>query len=196
MMLVLSVAILHGCGENSLAVRETVHQSTHVPKTAETAKIFLQVKIAEKSDDPSIDISEFSLVGENIESRRADAEAVMQIKKKYPLAMRRKDRGLFDQILAKDFTFRGSNDFFDRAEYIDNRVAGEITDWSVKYENIVLQFVGDIALVSYRNVVKGRKENGQPDYTERMTWADVYVKEGGQWKIGAVHLIDYREEVH
>ena len=116
----------------------------------------------------------------------------MEVKKLYPLAMRKKDRSLFEQILSRDFTSRGIKDFFNRGDYIENRTQGAATDWSVKYENIVLQFVGDSCVLTYRNVIRGRDESGS--YTERMTWTDVYVRENDQWKIRMVHLIDYKEE--
>jgi hypothetical protein len=56
------------------------------------------------------------------------------------------------------------------------------------YENVVLEFVGDIALLTYRNIVV--MEPGGPEHTAHMTWADILVKENGQWKFRAVHLID------
>lgn len=165
-------------------------------KSPEPHKNFSQIKVEEKTDNPDIDISEYTLITNNAEAQLADAKAVMQIKKNYPLAMKTKNKDLFERILARNFTFRGQNDFFNREDYINNRVQGKLADWSVKYENIALQFIGESALVTYRNVVKGNDENGKPDYTEYMTWADVYVKENGEWKIGAVHLVDYREETH
>jgi len=176
--------------------QESANREPDSSKPFEAGKAFSQINVKEQSNRPDIDISDYTLITNNAEADRADAEAIMEVKKNYPVAMRTKDRALFDRILARNFTFRGRADFFGRADYIDNRVQGAITDWSVKYENIALQLFGEIAIVTYRNVIKGNDALGKPDYTEHMSWADIYLKENGEWKIGAVHLIDYREEIH
>ena len=188
----LSLILFSGCQ----VTEKTANRKSNLSNPTETGKKYSQVSFKEETNRADIDISGYTLITDNAEAHRADAEAVMRVKKNYPLAMRTKDRALFDRILARDFTFRGRTDFFGREDYINNRVQGAITDWSVKYENIALQFIGEIALVTYHNVIKGKDESGKPNYTEYMTWADIYVKENGEWKIGAVHLIDYREEIH
>ena len=150
--------------------------------------------VATETGRPDISIESYSVITADRDRELPMAAEVMEIKKLYPQAMRRKDRAIFEQILARGFTFRGVKDFFNRQDYIDNRTQGPVTDWSVKYHNLVLQFVGERCLVTYRNVVTGKNDDGTT-FTEFMTWADVYIREGGRWKIEAVHLIDYREEI-
>lgn len=152
------------------------------------------INVSTDTGRPDISIESYSVITADRDRELPMAAEVMEIKKLYPQAMRRKDRAIFEQILARGFTFKGVKDFFNRQDYIDNRTQGPVTDWNVKYHNLVLQFVGERGLVTYRNVVTGNNDDGTA-YTEFMTWADVYVREDGQWKIEAVHLIDYREEV-
>lgn len=146
------------------------------------------------SPDPSIGIESDILITADPVLEVPAAAAVMEVKKQFPLAMRRKDRAIFERILARDFTFRGSKGFFDRQDYIANRTAGEVTEWTVKFENIVLQFIGETCVLTYRNVINGIENNQK--YTEFMTWTDVYAKEDGVWKLRAVHLVDFRETDH
>jgi ketosteroid isomerase-like protein len=77
---------------------------------------------------------------------------------------------------------------------INDRVQSTGSIELVQYENMVLQFFGEIALVTYRNVLKNKNASSQPDDKEYISWADVYVKENGEWKIGTAHVIDYRTE--
>ncbi len=62
----------------------------------------------------------------------------------------------------------------------------------VQYENLVLQFFGEIAVLTYRNTVKEKDAMGLPK-TWHYTWADVWVKEDGEWKIKAGYGIHGKE---
>ena len=64
---------------------------------------------------------------------------------------------------------------------------------SVQYENLALQFFGEAAMLTYRNTVRITDTSGKP-HTLRMSWADVFVREDGEWKIGGSHLISLRAE--
>jgi hypothetical protein len=57
---------------------------------------------------------------------------------------------------------------------------------------VVLQFIGEMAFLTYRNIVV--LEPGGPENTAHMTWADMLVKEDGLWKFVSVHLIDSKME--
>ncbi len=173
---------------------KSANRQSNSPEQNGIGKRFSQVTVKEETNNPNIGIGSYTLITDNAAAHRADAETVMQLKKNYPLAMQTKDAALFNRILARDFTFRGENEFFGREDYIRDRVQASQTVTSAQYENLVLQFVGEVGVLTYRNVVKNKDASGNPNDTEYMTWADIYVKENGGWKIGAVHLIDYRAE--
>jgi hypothetical protein len=48
-------------------------------------------------------------------------------------------------------------------------------------------------MLTYRNILNHTDSAGKPDMLY-LTWADVWVKEDGKWKIGAIHLISERVE--
>ncbi len=154
-------------------------------------KKYVQLTIKENNITSTIDIKNFILITNNAEAEIADAKEIMQVKQKAPLAMQKKDSILFNEILAKKFIFRAEDGFFNRNEFIRNRVAATWTIDTVKYENLVLQFFGDVALLTYRNIVKGTDDFGKAD-TEHYCWADIYIKENGKWKAGAGYVIDQR----
>lgn len=94
--------------------------------------------VATETGRPDISIESYSVITADRDRELPMAAEVMEIKKLCPQAMRRKDRAIFEQILARGFTFKGVKDFFNRQDYIDNRTLGPVTYWSVKYHNLVL----------------------------------------------------------
>lgn len=186
---VLSVILFVGCQGGERADRA---QPDSAVQTEATRK-YSQLTLKEEAHSRNIGISSYTLITNNDEAHRRDAEAIMRLKKDLPLAVQTKDASLFNRIFARDFTFRAEDEFYEREEYIRNRVERPQTVTSAQYENLVLQFFGEVGVLTYRNVVKVNEANGTIE-TYQMSWADVYVKENGAWKIGAIHLIDKRVE--
>jgi hypothetical protein len=158
-------------------------------ETTETKGKYKQVTLNFDQQSPNVDIRTYVLITDNVDTDRADAEAIMRVRAKLPLAVQTKNAALFNSILGRNFTFRAADEFWNRAEYIRNRVEESETVLSAQYENVVLQLFGDVAVSTYRNAIELKDKSRKPA-TLKMTWASVYVKEDGQWKIGAVHLID------
>lgn len=152
---------------------------------------YKQVTINLERRSSNVDISSYVLITDDIESDRGDAEAIMRLRAKLPLAVQTKDASLFDRVLASGYTFRAADEFWNREPYIRTRVDSSESVGTAHYENLVLQFFGDVAVSTYRNAVQVTDASGQGE-TLHMTWASVYVKEDGEWKIGANHLIDKR----
>jgi ketosteroid isomerase-like protein len=189
-ILLICSLLLTGCQNRT----EPVAQKPNVPPTNEIGKEIVQTNVKFDSGNPNIGINSYTLISDNAEKQRADAEAIMQVKKNFPLAVQTKDHALFERILARDFIFRGEMGIMRRDEYIKDRTSSLGKVLTADYENIALQFFGDIAVMTYRNIVKGTDEKGAPDPPEYISWMDVYVKENSEWKIGSVHVIDYRTE--
>jgi hypothetical protein len=158
-----------------------------------TGRQHTQVTVNRDRTSPNVDITSYVLITDDFQSDRAEAEAIMRLRGKLPLAMQTKDAALFDSILTRDFTFRAADEFWNREEYIRNRTGEDETVGTARYENVVLQLFGDMALSTYRNAVAITDASGRTE-TLYMSWASVYVKEGGEWKVGAVHLIDKKSD--
>lgn len=140
--------------------------------------------------DAVVDLTTFTLITRDLAADTVDAFRIMRVKRARPLAMHTRRAEDFERILARDFIFRAEGEFYDRAGYIRDRVSGRDTVGHVRYENLVLQVMGDLALLTYRNHVRSQDSLTYPN--EHMSWADMYVKEDGRWMIGASHLIEYR----
>ncbi|MEP6713193.1 MAG: nuclear transport factor 2 family protein [Ferruginibacter sp.] len=155
-------------------------------------KIVTQIIIKEANTTPTVDIKNFTLITNNVKADSTEAIEILKVKRNWPLAMQRKDSALFESILAKDFTFHAGYEFYaNRTDYISNRITGTWTIDTVRYHNLVLQFFGTTALLTYYNTLNGTDSVGRPD-VEHYWWADIYTKENGQWKILAAHEIDAR----
>jgi hypothetical protein len=166
-------------------------QSGATKQTAAENK-FSQIKIIPDYNMPTVKIDSLILITDDSAAHVNDAKAILRAKVIIPLAMQKHDAALFNSVLAKGFTARGENEFFEREEFIRNRVEGKWMISYVQYENLVLQFFGEIAVLTYRNIVKEKDAMGMPK-TWHFTWADVWVKEDGKWKIKAVYGIHGKE---
>ena len=183
-----TLAVYPGCRTDMTAA----HQSTEPANSRATSKRFSQVVLKVNYVIPTVGISDYTLITDDLEAHRKDAEAIMLRKKDMPLAMQTHDGSLFNSWLARGFIARGENEFLGREEYIRNRVNATWSISDVRYENLVLQFFGDTALLTYRNFVKEIDELGAPT-TWLYTWADIWVKEDGEWKVGAIYVIDSKQ---
>jgi Domain of unknown function (DUF4440) len=75
----------------------------------------------------------------------------MQVQISWPRAMQTKDAALFDRIQSRHFTFREADGrLYERDAYIRDRVARPETVASARYENVVLQIFGELALLTCR----------------------------------------------
>ncbi|MEO6654781.1 MAG: nuclear transport factor 2 family protein [Pyrinomonadaceae bacterium] len=187
-VILLFTTLFAGCQVSQNPTNQQSNANDHA-----AAKKYSQVKLKVDYEVSTVGISEYTLITDDLEARRKDAEEIMRIKKNLPLAMQTKERAFFDRILAKNFIFRASYEFFNREDYIEDRVTSPVTVETAEYENLVLQCFGDTAVLTYRNIVKGNDDKGKPE-TWRYNWADVFVKENGEWKIGAVYEIEDRKE--
>ena len=153
-----------------------------------------QLTIRNERRAPGVDLSTYSLITSNREADRREAEEVLEVKVSWPRAMQTKDAVLFDRILARAFTFREADGrLLERDAYIRDRVQRSETVAAARYENVVLQFFGQLAVLSYRNVVSGTDAGGKAE-TWHMSWVDVFVREDGRWKIGSSHMVSERLE--
>jgi Domain of unknown function (DUF4440) len=151
----------------------------------------LTIKIVRPS--PTIDMSSYTLITDNPERDRPAATELMRVKADLPRAVQTKNKALFESILARDVTFRGEDQWHERDAYIRDRVESRERVVTVRYENIVLQFFGEMAVLTYRNVLNHTDSAGKPDLLY-FSWADVWVKENGKWKVRAIHVISKRVE--
>ena len=182
-LLSIILMIYHESGyTNDIGERET-------KETTETKGKHKQVTLNFDQQSPNVDIRSYVLITDKLDADRVEAEAIMRLRAKLPLAVQTKDAALFNSILARDFTFRAADEFWNREDYIRNRVEESETALSAHYENVVLQLFGDVAVSTYRNAIELKDKSGKAG-TLQMTLASVYVKEDGRWKIGAVYLIN------
>lgn len=145
-----------------------------------------------QSKYPTVGLKDYVLITNDLERDRAKAEAVVQAKLELPRAMQTKRREDFERVLARNYTFRAPDEFFDRAGYIENRVGDPSKVKWVEYRNVVVQFIGDWALITYSNVVED-EPGGLGAWKADMTWADVLVKEDGTWKYETIHQIEFKD---
>jgi ketosteroid isomerase-like protein len=155
------------------------------------SKRLSQVRLVTESKYPSVRIKEYTLITDNLEAQRADAEAIMQVKMEIPRAMQTKDSAQFDRVLGRNFTFRAEDQFHDRTSYIRDRTSSKSRVKTADYQNLVLQFFGEMAVLTYRNVVED-EPGGPKAWKAEMIWSEIFAKEDGSWKVAALHQINLK----
>jgi hypothetical protein len=189
LLILIALAFLAGGSSLNAANTEqtTGKKSASAPKAVRPLQ---QFKLTIVPKYPNIGLKEYVLISDDLERDRADAEAVIQLKFEAVRAMQTKLRENFEPYLARNFIFRSNDQFFDRNEFINNRVlANPMKVKQADYLNVVVQFIGDIALVTYSNIVESQPGPGA--HKANMTWADILSKEDGRWKASTVHLIRF-----
>lgn len=150
-------------------------------------------KLTTLSKYPSVDLHEYTLITRDLERDRSEADSIIQTKMELPHAMQTKVRSDFERILARDFVFQGGDEFFDREGYIANRVADASRVKQADYRNVVVQFVSsERALVTYSNIVED-EPGGPGAWKAEMTWADIIVREDGNWKYQIVNQTGFKD---
>ncbi|MEO6252784.1 MAG: nuclear transport factor 2 family protein [Ferruginibacter sp.] len=177
----LIIAIISACN-NSETNSSTLN-------TKGISKKYIQVNYKIDLNTPTVGITNYTLITNDLQRDSLNAREIIKAKVILPLAMQKHDAALFDSVLAKDFISQGEDEFFNRAEYIHDRVNGKWLITDVQYENLVLEFFGDLGLLTYRNKVIEKDEFGKVTlYT--WFWTDVWVKENGRWKIRVLRGIN------
>ena len=177
LILFCSIIVVVSCNDN-----KTSPANNSSTKETDTTKKYIQVNFKIDLNTPTVDIANYTLITNDLQRDSANAREIIKAKVILPLAMQGHDARLFDSVLAKDFISQGEDEFFDRNEYIQNRVNGKWMISDVRFENLVLQFFGDLGILTYRNKVTEKDEFGKENLF-LWFWTDVWVKENGRWKI-------------
>ena len=165
--------------------------TTNAPEigTNDTSRKFIQVKFTIDLHTPTVVISNYTLITNDLQNDSTKAKEIIKAKVMLPLAMQQHDLKLFDSILTKDFIYQGEENFFNRNEYIQDRVHAKWMISDVQYENLVIQFFEDYGILTYRNKVKEKDEFGK-DQLYLWFWTDIWVKENGSWKLKNLRAIN------
>jgi len=155
----------------------------------DTGKKYMQVKCTIDINVPTVGITTYTLITSNLEKDSSEARQLLSAKVILPLAMQKHDAKLFDSTLAADFIYHGEEAFFNRAEYIHDRVTAKWMISDVQYENLVLEFFDGYGILTYRNKVKEKDEFGK-DQLYTWFWTDVWIKENGRWKLKNLRAIN------
>ena len=163
--------------------------SSPKPSKTETSNKFIQVNYKIDLNTPTVGINNYTLITNDLQRDSLNALDIIKAKVILPLAMQKHDKILFDSVLAKDFISQGEDEFFNREEYIHDRVNGKWLISDVQYENLVIEFFGDLDILTYRNKVTEKDESGKVTLYNWF-WTDIWVKENGRWKIRVLRAIN------
>jgi len=160
-----------------------------VSQISKTDSRYVQVKYDIDVNTPTVGINNYTLITNNLERDSSAAREIIMTKVSLPLAMQRHDSLLFESILASDFIYQGEEAFFNRSEYIHDRITAKWMISDARYENLVLEFFDGYGVLTYRNKITEKDEFGK-DQLYNWFWTDVWIKENGKWKLKDLRAIN------
>jgi len=172
----------------TLSCNDRKANTQKVDVTGSTSK-YVQVKYNMDLNAPTVGITSYTLITNNLKRDSAEARQIINAKAILPLAMQKHDFNLFDSTLAANFIYQGEEAFFNRAEYIQDRVNAKWMISDARYENLVLEFFDGYGILTYRNKITEKDEFGK-DQLYTWFWTDVWVKENGRWKLKDLRAIN------
>jgi hypothetical protein len=114
----------------------------------------------------------------------ADSRALLQLEDDWASALVKRDRVVFERLLADGFVYTENDQMMDRATVLNSVVAGLDTVVAARNEGMVVHRYGPVsAVVTGWLVVGGRGASGE--FRRRYRFTDTWVKRGGQWQIVA-----------
>ncbi|MEO6542207.1 MAG: nuclear transport factor 2 family protein [Ferruginibacter sp.] len=154
-----------------------------------TIEKYSQVNFKIDLHTPTVGITNYTLVSNDIARDSSNAREIVQAKVILPLAMQKHDPKLFDSTLANGFVYRGEEALFNRIEYIQDRVNAKWMISDARYENMVIQFIDNYGILTYRNKITEKDEFGK-DRLYLWFWTDIWVIEGGRWKLKVLQALN------
>ena len=114
----------------------------------------------------------------------ADTRALLRLEDEWASALVKRDRVVFERLLADRFVYTENDQMMDRAAVLNSVVAGLDTVLAAHNEAMVVHRFGPVtAVVTGWLVVGGRGPTG--DFQRRYRFTDTWVKRGERWQIVA-----------
>src|SRR2546422_2532229 len=119
-----------------------------------------------------------------VNAQDADTRALLQSEDAWASALVKRDRVVFDRLLADGFVYTENDQMMDRTTVLNSVVAGSDTVVAAHNDSMVVHRFGPAtAVVTGWLVVGGRGANGE--FRRRYRFTDTWVKRGGSWQIVA-----------
>ena len=167
------------------------HLKKHAQNFESSEKVskYVQVKYDIDVNTPTVGINNYTLITNDLGRDSSAAREIIKTKVTLPLAMQKHDSLLFESILASGFIYQGEEAFFNRAEYIHDRITAKWMISDARYENLVLEFFDGYGVLTYRNKITEKDEFGK-DQLYTWFWTDIWIKENGKWKLKDLRAIN------
>jgi hypothetical protein len=114
----------------------------------------------------------------------ADTRTLLQLEDSWASALVKRDRVVFERLLADGFVYTENDQTMDRAAVLNGVVAGTDTVLAAHNDSMVVHRFGPAtAVVTGWLIVGGKSAGGQ--FLRRYRFTDTWVKRSGRWQIVA-----------
>jgi uncharacterized protein DUF4440 len=113
-----------------------------------------------------------------------DVRALLKLEDDWATALVKRDRVVFERLLADGFVYTENDQMMDRASVLNSLVAGADTVVAARNDSMVVHRYGaTTAVVTGWLIVRGKSAGAEFDRRYRFT--DTWVKRGSSWQIVA-----------
>ena len=120
-------------------------------------------------------------------SRSGDEQQIRKIEQDWINAIVKRDGAFLAKLEADDYTFTGADGVvLDKPGDIKNISSGDTVFDDIKIDSVKVRFYGNTAIVNGLGTAKAHAK--EEDLSGQYSWADVFVKQGGQWKAASAHV--------
>ena len=113
-------------------------------------------------------------------------QALLQIERDWEQANAKNDTAALERILAPEYVTTDSDGrLMTRAENFARRKSGAVKFTTFTQDDYKVHVLGDTAIVTGRNTIKGIRDGKEWSGQER--WTDVFIRRTGRWQAVATH---------
>lgn len=113
-------------------------------------------------------------------------QALLQLERDWEQANKKNDAAALERILAPEFVTTDSDGrFMTRDQFFARRQSGQVTFSAYTQDDYKVRVIGDMAIVTGRSTVTGKRDG--KDWSEQNRWTDTFVRRNGQWQAVATH---------
>ena len=113
-------------------------------------------------------------------------QALIQLERDWEQANKKNDVAALERILAPEFVTTDSDGrLMTRDQFFARRQSGQVTFTAYTQDDYKVRVIGEMAVVTGRSIVNGRRDG--KDWSEQNRWTDTFVRRNGRWQAVATH---------
>lgn len=140
--------------------------------------VLIKVNLLQENSSSRVDT--YSLTSNSPDQDSIESRKIIELKMELLNAIEKQDSLFLDNSLHSSFSFVSGQSFYNKQDFIDQRLYKNFDVKNLKLENPTIQIVGKTAILSYIQA------NPVDVNLAKSFWTDIYEHTGDHWKLLAI----------